>query len=316
MHKMGKRKKSKLQEHLEYAAAYLIISTVRRAPAAIVKIISNFLGDLLFFVSKKRRNIAIENLRHAFVNDKSEKEIRTLARNCCRTFFDNFLETIKLNYLFSKPDTMNMMKEKTANLNETFKKARKIHDESGGCIFVTPHLGSWEMTPRVAASSGIPLVVIVRPLDNKRLEQLIFANRSSSGQVIISKKNALSSLRRALRDGNSVGILPDQSTMKGLMINFFGRTATTTPLPALLSIGYNRPIVVISVCRGKEEFQYECFVSDPIMPGKYTDKKTEIIRLTEEMTREMESIIRKYPEQYLWMHNRWKTYKGKKAIFS
>jgi len=64
------------------------------------------------------------------------------------------------------------------------------------------------------------------------------------------------------------------------------------------------------------DYEFEGFVSDPIMPGGYTDKKAEIVRLTEEMTRAMESIIRRYPEQYLWIHNRWKTYKGKKPVFS
>ena len=313
---MKKGKKSRLQKSLEYAVAYSIISAVRRAPLTIVKIISKFLGDILFFVSKKRRDIAVENLRHAFSAEKTEKEIRELARECCRSFFFNALETIKFNYLFTRPDMADRMKEKTGNLYETFKKAKKIHDGSGGCIFVTPHIGSWEMFPHITASLGLPLVIVARPMDNEHIEKLVFANRSSSGQVIIPKKNALFALRKTLREGSSVGMLPDQSTMKGLMIDFFGRPATTTPVPALLSIAYNRPIVVTACCRGKGEFQYEGFVSDPIMPGEYTDKKAEIIRLTEEMTREMESIIRKYPEQYLWIHNRWKTYKGKKAILS
>jgi len=313
---MKKRKKSNALKLLEYAAAYSIISIVRLAPPGVVKVISNALGDILFFGSKKRRGIAIENLRHAFSDEKSEEEINALARESCRNFFYNFLETIKLNYLFNKPDMAIRIKAKTGNLVETFKKAKKVHDETDGCIFVTPHIGNWEMFPHIGTSLGIPLVIVARPLDNELVEPLIFANRSSSGQVIIPKKNALSALRKTLREGNSVGILPDQSTMKGLMIDFFGRKATTTPVPALLAIGYNKPIVVIACCRGKGDFQYEGIISDPIMPGKYTDKKAEIIRLTEEMTREMESIIRKYPEQYLWIHNRWKTYKGKKAILS
>lgn len=313
---MKKGKKSRPLKILEYAIAYSIISIIRIAPLGVVKAISSTLGDILFFVSKKRRNIAIKNLSHAFRDEKSEQEIRWLARACCRSFFYNFLETIKLNYLFSKPDMTGKTKEITRSLEETFKKAKKIHDESGGCIIVTPHLGNWEISPYITAAVGIPLVIVARPLDNDLLEQLIFANRTSSGQVIIPKKNALFALRKTLREGNSVGMLPDQSTMKGLAIDFFGRTATTTPVPALLSIAYKKPIVVTACCRVKGKFQYEGFVSDPIMPGEYTDKKAEIIRLTEEMTRQMESIIRRYPEQYLWIHNRWKTYKGKKPILS
>ena len=313
---MKKSKKSQLLKKIEYAAAYSIISIVRLAPLGTVKAISSFLGDLLFFISKRRRNIALENLRHAFSGEKSENEISVLARECCRNFFYTFLETIKVNYLFSNPNAVGRIKEKTENLVETFKKAKKIHDETGGCIFVTPHIGNWELFPHITASLGLPLVIVARPLDNELLDELIYSNRSSSGQAIIPKKNALSALRKTLREGNSVGMLPDQSTMKGLMIDFFGRPATTTPVPALLSIAYKRPIVVMACCRVKGEFKYEGYVSDPIMPGEYTDKKAEIIRLTEEVTTQMESIIRRHPEQYLWIHNRWKTYKGKKAILS
>lgn len=313
---MKKVKKSKTMKLIEYAALYTIISIVRVAPLRVVRAVSTALGDLLFFASKKRRGIAISNLHTAFGNEKNEQEIRDLARECCRTFFYNLLETIKVNHMFNRPETAAMLEEKTKNVHDTFKKAREIHDRSGGCIFVTPHIGSWEMLPHIGASVGIPLVVIARPLDNEYLDKLIYANRTSSGQVVIPKSNSLHALQKTLREGNSVGMFPDQSTMKGLMIDFFGKPATTTPVPALLSVKYKRPIVVIACCRGEGDFNYEGFVSDPIMPGEYTDKKAEIIRLTEEMTRGMESIIRRYPAQYLWIHNRWKRYKGKKAIFS
>jgi lauroyl/myristoyl acyltransferase len=74
--------------------------------------------------------------------------------------------------------------------------------------------------------------------------------------------------------------------------------------------------VIVACCRKQDSTQYEGFVSDPIFPGEHQDKKAEIVRITEEMTHQMELIIRKHPEQYLWTHNRWKTYKGKKSAFS
>jgi KDO2-lipid IV(A) lauroyltransferase len=88
------------------------------------------------------------------------------------------------------------------------------------------------------------------------------------------------------------------------------------PVPAILAVTYKRPIVVVACCRKSADYQYDGFVSDPIYPGEYSSEKDEIIRITEEMTRKMESIIRKYPEQYLWIHNRWKTYRGKKEFMS
>jgi len=311
-----KRKKNRITKYIEYAAAYFFIIITRSLPLRVVKMISSFLGDLLYFLSKKRRNIALANLRHAFKNEKSGNEIRTIARQCCGSFFLTFLEVIKLHSLFTQPDTADNTGNVTEEIKNVFLKTKKIHDKSGGCIFVTPHIGNWEIIPHICAAVKTPLVIVARPLDNEYLDKFVFEYRASTGQVVISNKNALGALKKALKQGSSIAMLPDQSTMKGLLIDFFGRKATTTPVPALLSITYNRPLVVFACCRKSGNYQYEGFVSDPIYPGEYTSKKDEIVRITEEMTREMESIIRRYPEQYLWIHNRWKTYKGKKEFMS
>ncbi len=314
--KKKRRKKSKSLKLLEYYAAYLIILIARIVPFKVVKVVGNSLGDLLFFLGKKRRNIAIENLGHAFKGEKSEEEIRHLARQSCGSFFLSFLEIIKLRFMFTKTVFLKGAESPVKNLVELFRKAKKIHDESGGCIFVAPHIGNWEIIPHICSSVGIPVDIVARPLDNEYVEKLIYADRTLSGQALIPKKNALFALRQTLKQGRSIGMLPDQSTMKGLLIDFFGRKATTTPVPAILALSYKRPVVVLACCRKEGDYQYEGFVSDPIWPGEYTDKKDEIKRITEEMTRRMESVIRKYPGQYLWIHNRWKTYKGKKEFLS
>ncbi|GBE05900.1 phosphatidylinositol mannoside acyltransferase [bacterium BMS3Abin10] len=218
---------------------------------------------------------------------------------------------------------MDRLRHKAENLEQLFLKAKNIHDESGGCIFVTPHIGNWELLPYVSATVGIPLAVVVRPLDNVYLEKLLYSNRAASGQLIIPKRNAMFVLQRTLQQGRSIGLLPDQSTMKGISVDFFGRKALTTPVPAILAITYKRPIVVVACCRRSDK-QYEGFVSDPIRPALnrdgtgpgYESEKAEIFRLTQEMNHKMESIIRKYPGQYLWIHNRWKTYKDKKELLS
>jgi KDO2-lipid IV(A) lauroyltransferase len=129
------------------------------------------------------------------------------------------------------------------------------------------------------------------------------------------KKNSFFALQETLKKGKSIGMLPDQSTMKGILVDFFGRKATTTPVPALLAISHKRPIVVVACCR-KQGGRFEGFVSDPIWPKDNESEKAEIFRLTQEMNRNMELIIKKYPGQYLWMHNRWKTYKNKKEFYS
>ncbi len=315
MKRKRKKKKRLPVQILEYTAVYLILLLPRALSLKSLHVISGFLGNILYFFVARRRKIAIKNLTNAFKDEKSDREIRVIARRSCKSFLLTFLEVIKSRSLLARQDALDRLRGSAEGHDKLFLKAKKIHDESGGCIFVTPHIGNWEILPRISAFVGIPLAIVARPLDNERLEKLIFENRIAGGQVLIPKKNALFMLQKTLQRGTSIGMLPDQSTMKGLSIDFFGRPATTTPVPAILAINYERPIVVVACCRTKDN-KYDGFVSNPIFPGEYTSEKEEIIRITKEITREMEIIIRKYPEQYLWMHNRWKTYKGKRAILS
>ena len=315
MKKNRSKNKSRLLKLTEFSAVYTLLSIVRMIPMACLRAISSALGTLYFFLSSKRRNIAIENLTYALGEDKTASEIRKIARESFVSFFLTFLEIIKFQHVLAADDAADRIKSSADDLEALFQKAKAIHDESGGCIFVTPHIGNWEVLPHVAGLVGIPLVIIARPLDNEYLNDLLLKKRASSGQIIMPKRNSFFALQETLKKGKSIGMLPDQSTMKGILVDFFGRKATTTPVPALLAISHQRPIVVAACCR-KEHGRYEGFVCDPIWPQAHESEKAEIFRITQEINRNMEKIIRKYPGQYLWMHNRWKTYKNKKEMFT
>jgi len=141
MPKKNKRKtKSRVIKCFEFVIVYLLISVTRFLPLGIIKIISNFLGDLFFYFSSKRRNIAIENLRHAFKDEKRDQEIKDIARECCRSLVLTYLEIMKYRHLFTDKDDTNSFHQKTGDITELFKKAKKIHDQSGGCIIAVPHM--------------------------------------------------------------------------------------------------------------------------------------------------------------------------------
>ncbi len=300
----------------EYLFARSLMALVQALPMWACRALAALLGNILYFGSSKRRGIAVENLRHALGGEYDEKALRRIARQSCSSFLLTFMEIIKFRPLLKDPAALRDPRYTNERIFELFGKAKKVHDETGGAIFVTPHIGNWEMLPHVSQAVGIPLVVVARPPDNPYLRKLLFEDRTATGQVVIPKKNALFLLRKALRDGKSLGLLPDQSTKRGLSVDFFGRKALTTPIPALLSVSYKRPIVVVAACRGERGLKFEGFVSEPIWPGEYSSEKLEITRLTEEMNRTMEKVIRKYPGQYLWIHNRWKTYAGSGEFLS
>jgi len=309
-----RKKKGKVVQLLEYGTVAILMPLMRIVPLRVIHLLSRLFGNILYIVVARRRTIALENLRNALGSEKTEEELRTLARRSWQSFCLTCLEIVKFHNFFNREDARATLKG-YEELESLFEKAKRIHEESGGCIFVTPHIGNWELLPHVSAVVGIPLVVVVRPLDNPYLERLIYEERADTGQVIIPKKNALMMLHKTLQQGKSIGMLPDQSIRQGIYVNFFGRKASTTPVPAILSILYKKPIVVVACCRKANGQDFEGVVSDPLWPGTFESEKEEIFRLTEAMNATMETIIRKYPEQYFWTHNRWKTYKSKRELF-
>jgi KDO2-lipid IV(A) lauroyltransferase len=299
---------------LEYGVVRAFLPLPRLIPLNAIHLLSSLLGNLLYYLLPERRKIALQNLQNALGTEKTEQEIKRIARESCKSFLLTCFEIVKYQPFFKTEDAREAIKGSSGELEALFQKAKSIHEASGGCIFVTPHLGNWEFLPYVSSLVGIPLVVVVRSMKNEYLERLIYRNRANSGQVIIPKKNALFALQKTLQQGKSIGILPDQSTRQGIGVHFFGRKASTTPAPALLSIMYQKPIVVVACCRKKKGYDFDGVVSDPIWPGPFQSEKEEIFRLTEEMNKIMETIIRKYPEQYFWIHHRWKTYRSQREF--
>lgn len=308
------KKKGKALHLIEYIGFYAAVAAARALPYRVLKAVSSFLGAILYNMIPRRRKIAIRNLRIAFGNELSDREIKRIARQSCNSFFLMALEIIRSPFQFEGDRILRNSRYRTEHLEALFLKAKRIHEEARGCIFVTPHLGNWELLPYVSALIGIPLAIVMRPLDNPYLERAILSSRIASGQIMIPKKNASFALGRVLRQGKSIGILPDQRTSRGLRVEFFGKKATITPIPAVLALTHNRPVVVVAACRTDDPYYFEGYVSDPIRPDANNDEQAEIVRITREINLRMEEIIRKFPEQYLWLHNRWKE-SDKKAVF-
>lgn len=305
------QKHGRFYQLMVFLAAYPILRLIGIIPLRVGVWAGRVIGFLFYVFAVKRRRIAIDNLRHAFSGAKNEKEIRLIARRSCGAFVTAGFEAAKFLPLLTHPDAYRLIQRRCKGLDGLFLKARALHQESGGCIFVTPHLGNWEFLPFVGFAAGIAVVVVVRPLDNPYLEKMLYRQRQASGQIIVPKTNVMHFLQMALRRGKSIAMLPDQATMKAISVDYLGRKATTTPVPALLALRYRRPIVVVACCRKSYECEYDGVVSDPIWPDPAREEKPEIFRLTELMNREMGGIVKRFPEQYLWMHDRWKIYHHK-----
>ena len=313
--KRPRRKRSKdkgaFHQWVEYALLVSFLKFIRLLPYGACRAVAVVTGEAIFRFAPRRRRIARANLRIAFP-ELDEAQRLNLARRSCRSFILTCLEGVKFLTRFDLRRAEKTVREIVDGAEEAIEKARAIHEVAGGCVFVVPHLGNWEYLAHAGALAGIPLSIPVRPLDNRKLEATLYEMRASSGQEILAKKNAFFHLREALRKGRSVAILADQNAGgEGIDAPFFGRPARTTPAPAALAVLYNRPIVLISCLRKGDAKRYEVLLSEPIAPDMNAGSaRKEIERLTRAMNEETENFIRRGPDQYLWIHDRWKLTKS------
>lgn len=281
---------------LEYAAVIPVYHFVRVLPHSLLFKLSKILGACFFLLPPINRLI-IANLKIAFP-EKSFREINRIGRNSASNLI---LAMLEFFWFKNRPD----MLEKYIDFNEN---TRRIADEcrynGRGLIWVTPHLGNWELGGlRFRHGTGIPFAVVVRPLNNPFLNSIIFSARESEGNRIISAKGSVKEMIKALKEGFFFATLIDQNTRArdgGIFVDFFGLPVSVSRAPAMfarkLDVG-----VAVGGCSRKGE-RYDLFGID-------LSKKTRDFSSDEELIRDImrinENLIRKYPEQYLWLYKRW-----------
>lgn len=308
LNRSGRPRRSRVRQVAEFVPAWLIFHLVRWFPLRLFYAFSRLAGNALFRLLKRRRRITVDNVRLALGDDIGGKSPERIARESFHALAYLVPEIVRIRRRLARPDAMAWVRREHPHLVPAYERGKQLHDAYRGCVFVTPHFGNWEALPFAAGLVGIPLVVVVRPLDNEMLERFLYASRRDTGQWFIPRRNSLLPLQNLLAQGKSVGILPDQSTPKGVPVPFLGRTAWTSPVPAILAVYQKRPIVV-TACIRTGPMRFEAYLGDPILPREgYESEKGEIIRLTAAMNASMEEVIRAHPEQYFWMHNRWKSY--------
>ncbi len=178
----------------------------------------------------------------------------------------------------------------------------------GGVLLLTAHFGNWELLGLAHRLSGLPLTVIVRPLDSALLNRLAVRLRARTGTELIAKRLALRPALRALRRGRMVGILLDQNASRdeGVFVPFFGRPASTSRSLALLSVRTGTPIVPVFIHRERDG-RHRIVVEPALAKPASNSLDAAIAELTAECARRTEAAIRRWPEQWFWLHRRWRT---------
>jgi len=183
---------------------------------------------------------------------------------------------------------------------------RTIFEAKQPAIYVSAHLGNWELVASTIAKSGIPLSVIYGPQSNPVLERMIQAQRKSLGYRLIAKKNAIRQLVYEIRSGRSVGLLPDQRVDSGEPVPFFGWEAPTTTSPAWLALKLDCPLIPVQMERtGNARFRV--VFHRPVVSGDSSGARADPLQVTKDLNHLFEDWIRSRPDQWLCIKRRWLT---------
>jgi KDO2-lipid IV(A) lauroyltransferase len=261
-----------------------------------------FLGlwTLFYHVSPRHRFVALHNLKMAYP-EKSIQDITRIAKGAyhnlaivCAEFFD-----------LLKIDGDNLSRIMDI---EGLENVRHALNQKKGVILFGAHFSNWEIMAVVSSMMISPAVMIYRPLDNLFMERLVRYVRTSKGSVLIPKKRAMLQMMRCLGRNGAVGLLIDQnvSWKEGIFVDFFGRPACTSDGLAQMALKTETPVLPAFIVR-KSDGRYRLIIKEEIKLIRTGDLVADVRSNTQQFTVVIEEMIRQYPEQWLWLHQRWKT---------
>ncbi|MFN3483940.1 MAG: lysophospholipid acyltransferase family protein [Planctomycetota bacterium] len=285
-------------------ALYLLLRTVimivgmfpySQAPA-----IARILAWIIRRIDRKHVRIAAKNL---------EKSRGVCAPDEIPAFIDRVYRHIALGFvemLFLPRLLQRRALERHVRLERFEILERLLRERGKGVIVTIGHLGNWELIGLAVARAGWRLNSLARPIENPWVDRYLNRFRTLTGQEIISKYHALGAMIQALRRNELLVIQIDQDARRsGVFVNFFGRPASTHRSPALLALKYGTPIVVADIFR--EGNLHRCVLSDPLDPETFRGRPDPVRALTEAFTEIFEGYVRRHPDQWFWVHDRWKT---------
>jgi KDO2-lipid IV(A) lauroyltransferase len=174
-------------------------------------------------------------------------------------------------------------------------------------LLVTGHFGNWEMGGYALGVFGFRTFAIARPLDNPYLDAFLKTFRQRTGQTILAKHGDFDRMEELLRSDGIIATLGDQDAgQRGMYVDFFHRPASTHKAIALMALRYDAPLVVLGIPRIAPPMHHQIIIQDVILPEEHRGQMDDVQRITQRFTTALETLGRQYPDQYFWLHRRWK----------
>jgi len=285
----------------EYTLALLVVRIFGAMPRSFARRAAQTLATLGYRLAQRQRSAGLRNLQMAMPHlsdDERQRILKGSFENLARLLveFTHFPELNKGNI------SRLVVHDGLENYLEALRRGR-------GVIFMTAHFGAWELSSFAHAVYGYPLKFLVRPLDNSRVERLISDYRTMSGNIPIQRRSAARDVLKALRHNEAVGILFDQNTTQseGVFVDFFGIPAATTPAIALFALRTGAAVVPGFLIWDEAQKKHRLRLDPPVELVETGNLEQDVLENTRRFNGILEGYIRKYPDQWLWIHRRWKT---------
>jgi KDO2-lipid IV(A) lauroyltransferase len=262
--------------------------------------IASFLGTGAFYVLGRYRRLTIDNLKYAFGSEKTQSELRAIAKRVFQNLGKNAVELVNLpKFNRERMDTFVRFRNRE-RLDKAYEKGR-------GVIVLTAHFGSWELMASALRENNYPGVTIARRIYFSKYDDFLNALRRSRDVEVIYRDESPRKVLKVLKRNWIVGIVADQDvdSVDGVFVNFFGKPAYTPSGPAALAKASGAVLLPVFIVR--EGLWHTIACEEPIQLSNTPDKEADLICNTQKWSDVVESYIRKYPEQWVWMHRRWKT---------
>ena len=278
----------------------IILASFRVIPTPLRKALFIGISRMFHHLIPRQRLIATHNLRRAFP-EKSEEEILRIVQGVYRNIGIVAAEFFDIPRLTKENITALVEAEGVENCGKALAKGR-------GVLMFSAHFGNWELEAAAAALLVKPAVVIYRPLDSPLLDHLVLRVRSATGNIPLAKEHAMRPMLRTLKQNGILGILIDQNMAwyEGVFVDYFGRPACTTDGLALLALHTEAPVLPAYMVR-LADGRYRLVFGPEVEVIRTGDRDADVLANTQRFTKVIEEIVRRYPEQWLWVHQRWKT---------
>ena len=278
----------------------LILFPLVLLPRPLYLSMGRLLGRIAYAIDGRHRSIAIDNLRRSF-RDRPAQQIEAIARRVFENLGMNFIEFLMLPWI--KEDNLKRYVD-----FRNIEYLDRIRGKDGGFILLTAHFGNWELLCHAMGLKGYRGYIVVREDENPFFQALLKRWRERSGNRTIHKRRAMRRLIKALTRGEPVGILLDQNVARreGVFVDFFGRPACTNKGLALLALATGAKVVPVFI-RRRDDGRHIIEVLEALDTVTTGDRERDVLTNTRRFTQIIEGYIRRYPDQWFWVHQRWKT---------